>query len=31
MENSKNEIYALIDEEFMSKFSNNHIQFMKDY
>jgi len=31
MKGSKNEIYALIDEDFLSKFSDNHLQFMKDF
>lgn len=31
MEQSRNEIYALVDEEFLSKYSDNHLAFMKDY
>lgn len=31
MVKSKNEIYALVDEEFLSKFNHNHLQFMKDF
>lgn len=31
MKQSKNEIYALVDEEFLSKFSGNHLRFMKEF
>lgn len=31
MKKSQNEIYALIDEDFLSQFSDNHLQFMKDF
>lgn len=31
MDKSSNEIYALVDEDFLSKFSRNHLQFMKDF
>ena len=29
MKNFKNEIYTLVDEEYLSKFSQNHLSFMK--
>ena len=31
MKNPNNEIYALIDEDFLSKFSDSHLHFMKDF
>lgn len=31
MKKFKNEIYALVDEDFMSKFTGLHLNFMKDY
>lgn len=31
MGKTKNEIYALVDEDFLSKFSNNHLEFMKEF
>lgn len=31
MKKSRNEIYALVDEEFLSKFHNVHLEFMKDF
>ncbi|SCI04403.1 Uncharacterised protein [uncultured Megasphaera sp.] len=31
MKQNKNDIYTLIDEEYLSKFSFNHHAFMKDY
>ena len=31
MKKNKNEIYTLVDEEYLSKFSFNHQAFMKDY
>ena len=31
MKKNQNEIYALVDEDFMSKFEGNHLQFMQDY
>ena len=31
MKTDKNEIYTLVDEEYLSKFSFNHQAFMKDY
>ena len=31
MKMNKNEIYTLVDEEYLSKFSFNHQAFMKDY
>lgn len=31
MKTNKNEIYTLVDEEYLSKFSYNHQAFMKDY
>lgn len=31
MNEPRNEIYALIDEEFLSRFSENHLDFMKQY
>ena len=31
MGNSTNEMYALVDEEFLSKFSARHLDYMKKY
>lgn len=31
MKNHSNEIYALVDEEYLSKFSYNHRKFIEDY
>lgn len=29
MEKADNEMYALVDEEFLAKFSNQHLNYMK--